>query len=118
MVDRRPDTEDQSRAKRQKTEVADSDPKNNPYLAHMYDNNSYSANGAMDDSPLAGFKRHKTTAAMAKKVEDATVNPFNGNRLSDKYFSILKTRRDLPVHAQRYKNPLLFDIQQHANIYL
>lgn len=101
MVDRRSDADDQSRVKRQKTEMADSNPKNNPYLAHMYDNNSYGANGAMDDSPLAGFKRHQTTAAMAKKAEDASVNPFNGNRLSDKYFSILKTRRDLPVHAQR-----------------
>lgn len=101
MVDRRPETDDQSRVKRQKTDMADFDPKNNPYLAHMYNNDANNANGAMDDSPLAGFKRHKSTAAMARKAEDASVNPFNGNRLSDKYFSILKTRRDLPVHSQR-----------------
>ncbi|KAK2766919.1 DEAH-box ATP-dependent RNA helicase prp43 [Arachnomyces sp. PD_36] len=100
MADRRADTGDQSRVKRQKTDMAGSDPQNNPYLAHMYDN-SHSANGRMDDSPLAKFKRHQSTAAMARKAEDASVNPFNGNRLSDKYFSILKTRRDLPVHAQR-----------------
>ena len=100
MVDRRPEVENQSRAKRVKTDMADSDPKTNPYLAHMYDN-SENTNGVMDDSPLAAFKRHRSTSAMAKKAEDASVNPFNGNRLSDKYFSILKTRRDLPVRAQR-----------------
>ena len=38
---------------------------------------------------------------MAKKAEDGPSNPFNGQPLSQKYFSILKTRRNLPVHVQR-----------------
>lgn len=94
MVDRRSDPEDGARAKRQKM---DADPKNNPYLAHMYED----SNGADKNSPLAKFKRHQTTAALAKKAEDGDINPFSGNTFSSRYFSILKTRRDLPVHAQR-----------------
>ncbi|KAJ5881318.1 Pre-mRNA-splicing factor ATP-dependent RNA helicase PRP43 [Penicillium subrubescens] len=95
MVDRRSDSEDGARAKRQKMDAGD--PKNNPYLAHMYED----TNGADKSSALAKFKRHQTTAAMAKKAEDGDVNPFSGQPLSTKYFSILKSRRDLPVHAQR-----------------
>ncbi|KAJ5629602.1 hypothetical protein N7528_003259 [Penicillium herquei] len=94
MADRRSDPEDGARAKRQKTEGGD--PKDNPYLAHMYEDNN-DAKG----TPLAKFKRHQTTAALAKKAEDGDVNPFSGQPFSSKYFSILKTRRDLPVHQQR-----------------
>ncbi|KAL1855403.1 DEAH-box ATP-dependent RNA helicase prp43 [Paecilomyces lecythidis] len=103
MVDRRPDGEG-SRAKRQKTEKEDMDPRNNPYLAHMYadESNGNAQNGAADGKgPFAKFKRHQTTAEMAQKAEDGETNPFNGKPFSNKYFSILKTRRDLPVHAQR-----------------
>lgn len=94
MVDRR-DPEDGSRAKRQKMDAGD--PRDNPYLAHMYED----TNGAEENSVLAKFKRHQTTAALAKKVEDGDVNPFSGRPYSTKYFSILHGRRDLPVHAQR-----------------
>jgi pre-mRNA-splicing factor ATP-dependent RNA helicase DHX15/PRP43 len=94
MTDNRSDSEGGSRAKRQKMDGGD--PKNNPYLAHMYENDDSSKN-----SSLAKFKRHQTTAAMAKKAEDGEINPFSGRPYSAKYFSILKTRRDLPVHAQR-----------------
>ena len=38
---------------------------------------------------------------MAKGVEEGPNNPLNGQPLSKSYFSILKTRRNLPVHAQR-----------------
>jgi pre-mRNA-splicing factor ATP-dependent RNA helicase DHX15/PRP43 len=38
---------------------------------------------------------------MAKKAEDGPENPFKGGVLSERYFGILKTRRNLPVHAQR-----------------
>ncbi|GAD97116.1 pre-mRNA-splicing factor ATP-dependent RNA helicase PRP43 [Paecilomyces variotii No. 5] len=103
MVDRRPDGEG-SRAKRQKTEKEDMDPRNNPYLAHMYadESNGNAQDGAADSKgPFAKFKRHQTTAEMAQKAEDGETNPFNGKPFSNKYFSILKTRRDLPVHAQR-----------------
>lgn len=50
---------------------------------------------------LEGFVRHQTTAAQAEKVEDGKTNPFTGQEYSQKYFDILKVRRDLPVHAQR-----------------
>lgn len=94
MSDSRSDSEGGARAKRQKMDAGD--PKNNPYLAHMYENN----NGS-DNTALAKFKRHQTTAALAKKAEDGDINPFSGRPFSSKYFSILKTRRDLPVHTQR-----------------
>ncbi|KAK5791250.1 hypothetical protein VI817_006559 [Penicillium citrinum] len=98
MVDRRSDSEDGSRAKRQKMDAGD--PKNNPYLAHMYEDANDNSNGNLS-SGFAKFKRHQTTAALAKKAEDGDVNPFNGQPFSSKYFSILKSRRDLPVHQQR-----------------
>ncbi|KAJ5194763.1 Pre-mRNA-splicing factor ATP-dependent RNA helicase PRP43 [Penicillium cinerascens] len=94
MADRR-DPEDGVRAKRQKMDAGD--PKDNPYLAHMYED----TNGVDKNSSLAKFKRHQTTAAMAKKAEDGEINPFNGRPFSSKYVSILHTRRDLPVHQQR-----------------
>ncbi|KAF7716622.1 DEAH box Pre-mRNA-splicing factor ATP-dependent RNA helicase, PRP43 subfamily [Penicillium ucsense] len=95
MVDRRSDSEDGARAKRQKMDAGD--PRENPYLAHMYED----TDGADQSSALAKFKRHQTTASLAMKAEDGETNPFSGKPFSTKYFSILKTRRDLPVHAQR-----------------
>lgn len=116
MADRRPESDDSGRSKRQKTSST-MDPKDNPYLAHMYEEDeiqdtSYSSgygyakpagkmNGRGSSSTLAKFPRHETTAAMARKAEDGPNNPFNGNSLSQEYFNILKTRRNLPVHAQR-----------------
>src|SRR5438046_2363680 len=110
MASRRPDSTDESRAKRVKT--TDMNPKLNPYLAHHYDessgyNNGWSGdksngNGSSDKGTLGEFKRHKTTAAQAEKVENGPQNPFNGKPLSQQYFSILHKRRDLPVHKQRY----------------
>jgi pre-mRNA-splicing factor ATP-dependent RNA helicase DHX15/PRP43 len=114
MAERRSDFGDNSvPAKRQKMSTEPTDPRSNPYLAHMYespDTNGYSngystpprrTNVAVQQGPLAQFQRHKTTAALAKKVEDGQVNPFTGESFSQRYFSILKTRRDLPVHVQR-----------------
>ncbi|KAF9886389.1 DEAH-box ATP-dependent RNA helicase prp43 [Aspergillus nanangensis] len=98
MVDRS-DSEGGSRVKRQKMDKSNTDPRDNPYLAHMYPDTS---NSLIDkDSPFANVKRHETTAAQAKKIEDGDVNPFSSQPFSSKYFSILKTRRDLPVHVQR-----------------
>lgn len=91
-------------AKRQKTS-GDMDPRNNPYLAHMYsgdtNGNGYATPPSRVDSPLNKLQRHKTTAAMAKAAEEGTHNPYTGQPFSERYFSILKTRKDLPVHAQR-----------------
>ncbi|DAA73014.1 TPA_exp: Uncharacterized protein A8136_4939 [Trichophyton benhamiae CBS 112371] len=95
----RSDSENASRAKRLKT-TAESDPRSNPYLAHMYENEDASS-GINDESPLAAFRRHETTAEMANEVESGSVNPFTGKPFSSRYVSILKTRRDLPVHQQR-----------------
>ena len=90
------------------------DPKSNPYLAHMYEedesyggySNGYGKTMARtskvsDTSTLARLPRHRTTAAMAKEAENGPNNPFTGMPLSSQYFSILKTRRNLPVHVQR-----------------
>jgi len=101
---------DDARVKRQKT--GHMDPASSPYLAHWDDqnagaslsggdsyNNGGNSNG--DGSILRSFPRHKTTCKMANSAEDGPQNPFNQNPLSQRYFSILKTRRGLPVHAQR-----------------
>ncbi|RMJ28500.1 hypothetical protein PHISP_00627 [Aspergillus sp. HF37] len=103
MVDRISDSEGASRAKRQKMTKADVDPRDNPYLAHMYepaaDANQW-VDGAMDKA-FRKMKRRQTTAADAQRVEDGGINPFSREPFSPKYYSILKDRRDLPVHAQR-----------------
>ena len=95
------------------------DPRANPYLAHRYEEpvedddnyNGYSngygrptrrTDGISNASSLARFPRHKSTAAMARNAEDGPNNPFSGQPLSSQYFNILKTRRNLPVHQQRY----------------
>ncbi|KAI9866803.1 MAG: DEAH-box ATP-dependent RNA helicase prp43 [Trichoglossum hirsutum] len=86
-MDRRPDAEEKPRAKRVKT--SNIDPKDNPYLAHKY------------EQPVKKFQRHATTATMAKEAEDGPNNFLTGQPLSSQYFRILETRRKLPVHAQR-----------------
>lgn len=121
MASKRPDPEDGGvPAKRMKTE--DSDPKMNPYLAHMYEdqpedsgyNTGYSngyghgngvklkyEGGSGMSTVFGKMPRHKTTAEMARRAEDGPNNAFSGQPLSKKYFNILKARRGLPVHAQR-----------------
>lgn len=54
-----------------------------------------------DQGEFKGLIRHQTTAEQAQKLEDGPKNPFTGHDFTTKYFDILKTRRDLPVHAQR-----------------
>ena len=109
-----------SRFKRQKT----SDDRSNPYLAHMYNDNENGVgvnvrNGYTNGTTqrngggtLSKFKRHTTTAKMAKEAEDGPENPFTGGQMSQRYFSILKTRRNLPVHAQRQEFLDLFQKSQ------
>lgn len=109
MADRRPDPHEQGSRKRQKPNGADMDPKANPYLAHMYQDDGYSSNNGYSNgrssnsggSILDTFTRHQTTAALAQSAEDGPNNAFTGKPLSKQYFNILKTRRNLPVHSQR-----------------
>ena len=114
MAIRRPELDDETRAKRQKTS-GEMDPSQNPYLAHMYENESTTSNGYAgsydsgynsNNSPhgfgMSGLPRHKSTTAQAQKSEDGPNNPFTGQPLSRTYFDILKTRRNLPVHSQRF----------------
>ena len=107
MAEKRADYSDGAPSKRQKTST-NTDPRSNPYLAHMYEedqpSNGYSngySNSSQATGPLSKFRRHQTTAAETEVVEAGNVNPFTGQKHSERYFSILKTRRDLPVHQQR-----------------
>jgi len=106
MASKHSDHTDSIPAKRQKVS-GDMDPRTNPYLAHMYENGGNGYNNGRStppsriDSPLANLQRHTTTTADAKAAEDGKNNPFSGQPHSERYFSILRTRRDLPVHAQR-----------------
>lgn len=93
---------DRDGASRKKVKKEDSEeaPKYNPYLAHMKDENG--GDGDLDpNSPFANFTQRSTTAKQAEKVEDLDTNAFTGRPHSQKYFQILQTRRDLPVHKQR-----------------
>ncbi|VEU23867.1 DEKNAAC104902 [Brettanomyces naardenensis] len=56
--------------------------------------------------------RHKTTFKLAKKLEGGDVNLFTGRQYSDNYVSILRTRRDLPVHQQRKDFLKMFQTSQ------
>ncbi|KAK6845553.1 pre-mRNA-splicing factor ATP-dependent RNA helicase prp43 [Apiospora arundinis] len=84
----------------------DEDIANNPYLAHMKEENTME-NGSRYSSrlpagsPFAEFERRATTAKQAAKAEEGDNNPFTGEPHSPQYFNILKSRRDLPVHKQR-----------------
>jgi pre-mRNA-splicing factor ATP-dependent RNA helicase DHX15/PRP43 len=82
--------------KRSKVENGDMADKYNPYLAHTYENSDMEGS-----SLLSGMKRRETTAAQAERAEDGEYNPWTGQPHSQRYFGILKTRRDLPVHKQR-----------------
>jgi pre-mRNA-splicing factor ATP-dependent RNA helicase DHX15/PRP43 len=82
--------------KRSKVEDGDMADKYNPYLAHTYENDDMEGG-----SLLGGMKRRETTAQQAERAEDGEYNPWTGQPHSQRYFGILKTRRDLPVHKQR-----------------
>ncbi|KAG7661552.1 PRP43 [[Candida] subhashii] len=65
-----------------------------------------------DAGEFSGLKRHETTSEQAEKLENGPINPFTGNQLGQKYFDILKVRRDLPVHAQRAEFLKIFHSSQ------
>ncbi|KAK0311391.1 DEAH-box ATP-dependent RNA helicase prp43 [Friedmanniomyces endolithicus] len=116
-----------SRFKRQKM-TTETDDRKNPYLAHMYDADSnhdsgvsisdgstsaYTNGRQSNGGSLSSLKRHSTTAKQAQFAEDGPLNPFTGGHLSDRYFGILKTRRNLPVHAQRQE---FLDMYQKSQV--
>jgi hypothetical protein len=74
---------------------------NNPYLAHRVPDGYVPQFGAAQ-GPLRDFRKRNTTAKQARKAEEGPTNPFTLQPLSTTYFDILKKRRELPVHAQRY----------------
>jgi pre-mRNA-splicing factor ATP-dependent RNA helicase DHX15/PRP43 len=78
------------------------DAASNPYLAHWNDDKPAVKSEYGGGNGLAGFRRHATTTKQANQAEDGPNNAFTGRPLSSKYMSILKTRRGLPVHQQRY----------------
>lgn len=79
---------DHDETSRKKPKMADK----NPYLAHLEPDES---------NPLASLERRNTTAAAVEKIENLSHNVFTHREHSQKYFQILQTRRDLPVHKQR-----------------
>ncbi|KAK0282020.1 DEAH-box ATP-dependent RNA helicase prp43 [Friedmanniomyces endolithicus] len=118
-----------SRFKRQKM-TTETDDRKNPYLAHMYDADSNHDSGVSisdgstsaytngrnsngNGGSLSSLKRHSTTAKQAQFAEDGPLNPFTGGYLSERYFGILKTRRNLPVHAQRQE---FLDMYQKSQV--
>ena len=89
---------------------------NNPYLAHMLPDQGYLPQVAAGKGPLRDFKKRQTTAKQAEKVEDGPDNPFTLRPLSRTYFDILKKRRDLPVHAQRYRHHLIKSLRTNGDL--
>jgi pre-mRNA-splicing factor ATP-dependent RNA helicase DHX15/PRP43 len=106
-IKREHNDDDSTRVKRVKVESngdGKMDVASNPYLAHWNDEKPAvkSEYGGDGGDALAHFQRHATTSKQAKAAEDGPNNPFTGRPLSSNYMSILKKRRDLPVHQQRY----------------
>ncbi|CCJ31078.1 unnamed protein product [Pneumocystis jirovecii] len=76
----------------------------NPYLSHIKMNNFQTKSNIYSNNYnflWENFKKHQSTAEQALKIEEGPINPFSGIEFSDKYFGILKRRRQLPVHTQR-----------------
>lgn len=101
---------DMAGTKRPSAELGDQSPKlkkaknddmaPNPYLAHLEQDNGPSMRSS--EYPLFnGVTRHASTAPSAVAIEDNAINAWTGGTHSQRYFGILKTRRDLPVNQQR-----------------
>ena len=97
---------DNGRAKRQKTNGSDMNPKTNPYLAHMYEEDESQSNGAVNkDNLLAGLTRHQTTAEQAKVAEDRhpSRNAFSEGREHEAFEEAKRAQRGAshPDHQRR-----------------
>ena len=65
-----------------------------------------------DAGQFRGLVRHSTTAAQAKRLEDGKLNPFTDREFSQRYYEILKVRRELPVYSQREEFLTLYQNNQ------
>ncbi|KAJ7172577.1 P-loop containing nucleoside triphosphate hydrolase protein [Mycena filopes] len=86
--------------------MANSAPRDNPYLAHRNPSQrgagpsgSNSASLGVKD-PLYGFLPRKVTADQVRTALENDVNPFTKQPHSAQYKKILATRKKLPVYAQ------------------
>jgi pre-mRNA-splicing factor ATP-dependent RNA helicase DHX15/PRP43 len=104
-IKREHNDDDSARVKRVKVEGNGDSKTDNPYLAHWNDDQPAFKSEYGGGNALADFERHATTSKQAMRAEDGPNNPFTGRPLSSNYMSILKKRRDLPVHQQRYGHP-------------
>lgn len=87
--------------KKIKTEHGSRDVESDSGSNPVQEEESFASTGAPLSKELEGFVKHKTTAEQAEKAENGKINPFSGKEFTEKYFRILKTRKDLPVHSQR-----------------
>lgn len=108
------DTESDTPAspKRAKQEEKNMD-KNNPYLAHHFDDENGNNSGSSGWPAFNGITRHETTAEQISKLEDADINPWTGESHTPQYFRILEGRRNLPVHKYRQE---FLDIYHNTQI--
>ena len=83
----------------------------NPYLAHLQPTKS-----ASPKTLFPGISPNNSSAKACEKIEDGSVNPFNGQMFTERYFGILKQRRNLPVHQQRQE--FLDWVRKHQMIVL
>ena len=64
---------------------------------------------------MESFKRNKTTAEQARKVEDGDINPLTEKPFSAKYRQLLGVRRQLLVYGKREE---FLDAYQKARVLL
>lgn len=76
----------------------------NPYLQHQKKKKKKANDESSSPSDsLLGVTRRQVTGAQARRVLDHSMNPFRADgptAYSEKYKSILKGRKELPVFAQ------------------
>lgn len=63
-----------------------------------------------------GLTSRQTTAKQAEQLENGVNNPFTDKPFSDRYKTILETRRQLPVH--KYREEFLSMVHSHQFVVL
>lgn len=79
----------------------------NPYAAHLdspqqQQQQQRGSNGAATNgsNPLDGWITRKVVGKQVEAAMDGPINPFTARPHSQRYFEILKQRKNLPVHQQ------------------